>query len=108
MRHSVTTLTYLSRKALDNILYALSAPRAGSLSSLVTTLARVPFPTLEPKGWLPLYNMVTFRPDISYATAQRKAARQAFIVTSLNYAVISLLGAAGISLLYSTLCEARS
>jgi kynurenine 3-monooxygenase len=108
MRHSVTTLTYLSRKALDNILYALSAPRALSLSSVVTMLGRVPFATPEPRGWLPLYNMVTFRPDISYATAQRKAARQAFVVTSLNYAVISLLGVTGMSLLYSTLREARS
>lgn len=108
MRHSVTTLAYLSRKALDNILYAISAPRAVSLPSLVPALAHVPFSTLEPKGWLPLYNMVTFRPDISYATAQRKAARQAFVVTSLNYALISLLGVAGMSLVYSILSEARS
>ncbi|KAF9453224.1 FAD/NAD(P)-binding domain-containing protein [Macrolepiota fuliginosa MF-IS2] len=103
MRHSVTTLGYLLRKALDNILYTISAPRPVSLPSLALLLARVPFTTVEPTGWLPLYTMVTFRPDISYATARRKAARQAYILTGLHYAGVSLLGVAATSLVYSIL-----
>jgi len=46
-------------------------------------LSRIAFPTADPSGWLPLYTMVTFRPDISYATAKRKAARQATILTAI-------------------------
>lgn len=103
MRHSVTTLTYLFRKTLDNILYTISAPRPVSLPSLVPLLSRMPFTTVEPEGWLPLYTMVTFRPDISYASARRKAGRQASILTGLHYAGLSLLGMAGTSLAYSIL-----
>lgn len=54
-------------------------------------LSRIAFPTANPRGWLPLYTMVTFRPDISYATARRKAARQDIIlitIASLGTAVV--------------------
>lgn len=102
MRHSVTTLTYLCRKAIDNVLYSISSPRPISLPSLVPLLSRMPFTTMDPRGWLPLYTMVTFRPDISYATARRKAARQASILTGLQYTGVVLLGAAGTLFIYST------
>ncbi|KAJ3561899.1 hypothetical protein NP233_g9909 [Leucocoprinus birnbaumii] len=103
MRHSVTTLAYLFRKTLDNILYKFSSPRPISLPSLVPLLSSTPFTTVDPRGWLPLYTMVTFRPDISYATARRTAARQASILTSLQYSGILLFGAAGASLIFSIL-----
>lgn len=103
MRHSVTTLSYIFRKTVDRILYSISAPQLVSLPSLVPLLRRAPFATMEPKGWLPLYTMVTFRPDISYATAKRKAGRQAAILTGLQYASVSLLAAVGSSLVYSLL-----
>jgi kynurenine 3-monooxygenase len=103
MRHSVTTLAYLFRKALDDILYSITTPRPALLPSFVPLLSRVPFITTEPQGWLPLYTMVTFRPDVSYATARRKAARQASILTSLQYAGVVFLGVAGTSLVYSIL-----
>lgn len=103
MRHSVTTLSYIFRKAVDRILYSVSAPQPVSLPSLVPLLCRAPFATVEPEGWLPLYTMVTFRPDISYATAKSKAARQAGILTGLQYASVSLLAAVGSSLVYSLL-----
>ncbi|KAH8833837.1 FAD/NAD-binding domain-containing protein [Flagelloscypha sp. PMI_526] len=48
-----------------------------------------------PSAWLPLYTMVTFRPDISYATAKRRAHRQSTILTVLawtNIAVLLTLG----------------
>ncbi|TFY57277.1 hypothetical protein EVJ58_g7118 [Rhodofomes roseus] len=75
MRHSVVTPAYLIRHALDNILYSLTA-RAVTFSALIPSLSREPFPSKSPAGWLPLYTMVTFRPDISYSTARRKVAHQ--------------------------------
>ena len=80
MRHSVTTPVYLLRKALDNLLYYLNPRRNVPLASLLPVLSRVTFPPGEPRGWVPLYTMVTFRPDISYATATRVATRQTHIM----------------------------
>ena len=102
MRHSVTLLSYLFRKTLDNLLYALTAPGMISLASLIPTLAIVSYPSGKPKGWLPLYTMVTFRPDINYATVKKKAARQSAILTGLSWIGISVLGAAGAWLVWST------
>ncbi|KAI0065451.1 FAD/NAD(P)-binding domain-containing protein, partial [Artomyces pyxidatus] len=76
MRHSVTTPAYVLRRAVDKLLFSVSMPKAVTLASLGPLLARVAFPSARPRGWLPLYTMVTFRPDISYATAKRKAAEQ--------------------------------
>ena len=63
----------------------------------------MPFRMMDPGGWLPLYTMVTFRPDVSYATARCKAEHQASILTRLQYAGGVLLGAAGTSFLFSFL-----
>lgn len=84
MRHDVTTWSFLFRKALDNLLYGFS----GSVgrSALDPTLSQDMFSTKKPSGWLPLYTMVTFRPDIGYATAKRKAERQATVVTASGVA----------------------
>lgn len=75
MRHSVTTPTYLFRKALDNVLFSLTSQQI-TPDSFKPELIHDLFPTRWPTGWLPLYTMVTFRPDISYATVKRKARRQ--------------------------------
>ncbi|OAX43541.1 FAD/NAD(P)-binding domain-containing protein [Rhizopogon vinicolor AM-OR11-026] len=83
MRHSVTTPFYIFRKALEDFLFSLTCPRPTSVSSMAEPLSHIAFPTVNPRGWLPLYTMVTFRPDISYATARRKAARQAIILTTI-------------------------
>ncbi|KIJ68991.1 hypothetical protein HYDPIDRAFT_81183 [Hydnomerulius pinastri MD-312] len=94
MRHSVTTPIYLFKKALDNMLYAISSNKT-SLASITQSLARVPFPTPKPSGWLPLYTMVTFRPDISYATARKKAVKQSdllFMAGRLGTVMISATG----------------
>ncbi|THH15153.1 hypothetical protein EW146_g5276 [Bondarzewia mesenterica] len=72
MRHLVTTPTYLMRKTLDNILFSLNSRQHITLASIGPLLSRVPFPSRNPSGWIPLYTMVTFRPDISYATAKKK------------------------------------
>jgi len=84
MRHSVTTPAYIFKKAIDDILFSLSSRQYTSLASVGPLLSQVPFPSQEPSGWLPLYTMVTFRPDISYATAKRKAARQSHILSVLG------------------------
>jgi kynurenine 3-monooxygenase len=110
MRHSVTTLTYTVRKVVDNLLYSLTSRKMVELASLRPTLSRVPYPVGEPKGWLPLYTMITFRPDISYATAKRKAERQARILDGLGWAGATLIGVAGVwaaSLLRQTLTQRR-
>lgn len=87
MRHSVTTPAYIMKKALDHLLFSLTA-RGPTLGD---SLSRITFPTVNPRGWLPLYTMVTFRPDIGYATARRKAAKQDIIL-----ATIARLGTVGV------------
>ncbi|THH33877.1 hypothetical protein EUX98_g231 [Antrodiella citrinella] len=95
MRHSVTTPAYLFRKALDNSLASLFSPPT---ESYTTTGSAAPFPTSSPSGWLPLYTMVTFRPDISYATAKRKARRQGEILSYAGWATaVVTLGATAVA-----------
>ena len=74
MRHSVATLSYRFRKTLDNVLYSLNRSHV-TAKDVVASLARVPFSNAA-HGWLPLYTMVTFRPDVSYSAVRRKAERQ--------------------------------
>ncbi|TFK42673.1 FAD/NAD(P)-binding domain-containing protein [Crucibulum laeve] len=95
MRHSVITMPYLVKKTLDNVLYSLSSKTVVSLGALAPILSRSLYSPVEPSGWLPLYTMVTFRPDISYAAVQKKAARQGRILTRLCGVGGTLLGALG-------------
>ncbi|KAE9399294.1 FAD/NAD-P-binding domain-containing protein [Gymnopus androsaceus JB14] len=101
MRHLVTTPIYLARKALDNLLYRLSSPRYKSLSSLSTLLSNELYAEDEPRGWLPLYTLVTFRPDISYDTVRRAVARQSAILTGVGCIGAALLGVAGVWVSYT-------
>ncbi|KAI0647166.1 FAD/NAD-P-binding domain-containing protein [Trametes meyenii] len=78
MRHSVTTLAYRFRKALDNILYSLNRKHV-TAAEVTPVLSDNTFVN-APSGWLPLYTMVTFRPDISYLTVRRKFQRQTDIL----------------------------
>jgi len=97
MRHSVTTPTYLFKKALDNLLYAISSwrnPLQDPITRAVTS--GDPFPTRWPTGWIPLYTMVTFRPDISYATAKRKSADQTETLTVAGRIGTVLIGVMGL------------
>lgn len=95
MRHSVTTPIYLFKKALDKLLYSISSSK-DSLTLATRSLASVPFPSLSPTGWLPLYTMVTFRPDISYATARKKAARQSAILSFVGRLGTVVVGGTGV------------
>lgn len=94
MRHSVTTPAFIFKKALDNVLYSLTSRQVVSPTSLGPTLSHVAFPG-KPTGWLPLYNMVTFRPDIGYAMAKSKAAYQSRILSALGWIGTVALGATG-------------
>ncbi|TBU50901.1 FAD/NAD(P)-binding domain-containing protein [Dichomitus squalens] len=78
MRHSVTTLGYRFRKALDNLLYSLNWKHVTAKDVVEPLLTKTFLP--NPGGWLPLYTMVTFRPDISYSTARRKFQRQSHVL----------------------------
>lgn len=94
MRHSVTTPIYLFKKALDNLLYTITS-RKDSLALVTRSLASIPFPSPIPTGWLPLYTMITFRPDISYATARKKAAKQSAVLSFVGRLGTVVLGGAG-------------
>jgi kynurenine 3-monooxygenase len=56
------------------------APAPGGALSYTAPSDEEPFAVGRLSGWLPLYTMVTFRPDIGYATAQKRAARQARVL----------------------------
>lgn len=102
MRHLVTTPVYLARKALDNLLYRLSSPRYIPLSSLSALLSNELYAEDEPRGWLPLYTLVTFRADISYDAVRRAVARQSTILTGLGcVGAATLLGVAGVWMSYT-------
>jgi len=77
MRHDVATWSFLLRKAVDNLLYGLWGEKAANVARIG--------PFTSPRGWLPLYTMVTFRPDIGYATAKRRAKRQTMIISGIGW-----------------------
>ena len=91
MRHDVTTSSFRLRKKIDNILYELSGKQPETLTSLAHRFQTAVYPSHQPRGWMPLYTMVTFRPDIGYATAKSKAERQTSILNALGYGA-GLLG----------------
>lgn len=96
MRHSVTTPGYRFRKALDNLLYSLNRTHV-TAKDVVQPLFKTTFLT-NPRGWLPLYTMVTFRPDISYSTARRKFQQQSRILEIAAWASTGMVvGAACIT-----------
>jgi len=64
-------------------------------------LSSLPYPPDEAKGWLPLYTMVTFRPDINYATVKKRAVRQTTILTGLSWIGVTVCGVAGAWLLWA-------
>jgi len=92
MRHSVTTPAYVVRKMFDDVLYSLCSTKHMSVATLGPLLSRIPFSAHEPSGWIPLYTMVTFRPDISYAMAKKKAQRQSRVVTSIGWVGTAFFG----------------
>ena len=84
MRHSVTTPAHKLKRMVDNLLFALTCRTPVTLTSLGAFPSGVTFPTGRPRGWVPLYTMVTFRPDISYSNAKRKAAEQGRVMSKVG------------------------
>ena len=83
-------------------LYFLTAPGASLVRpeelNARAAAQQEPFPAAHPAGWLPLYTMVTFRPDISYATVRRKARRQGDILGYATWAAAAVtVGTLGIT-----------
>ena len=95
MRHDVTTLSFRLRKKIDSILYRLGGKQPETLASLGPRFHKAVYPSGQPRGWMPLYTMVTFRPDIGYATAKSKAERQTRILNGLGFGA-GLLGVASL------------
>lgn len=73
MRSKVTNPLYKLRKGLDALLNTLLRPAAVVSPEI---LRREPFPTAASSGWMSLYQLVTFRPDISYADAEEVSRRR--------------------------------
>lgn len=84
MRHSVTTPAHKLKRMMDNLLFSLTCRTPVTLTDLGAFPPGVTFPAGRPRGWLPLYTMVTFRPDISYADAKRKAAEQTRVMNKVG------------------------
>ncbi|KAG8954726.1 kynurenine 3-monooxygenase, mitochondrial precursor [Tulasnella sp. 424] len=93
MRHDVTTPLYRILKAIDTLLASVTA--SVPFNSLAPVLARVSYPRIPARGWIPLYTMVTFRPDISYGAARERAAWQSRVLRTTGWTTLSLASAIG-------------
>ena len=98
IRHSVTTPAHKLRRVVDNLLFSLTSRTPITLASLGAFAAGVTFPSGTPRGWLPLYTMVVFRPDISYSAAKRKAAEQNRVISNVGIVGSALLGIASVGM----------
>jgi kynurenine 3-monooxygenase len=94
MRHSVTTPLYRLRKLVDGVLS--KGTKFVPFKTLASQLKATTF-NRAPHGWLALYTMVTFRPDISYAEVRRKAERQNRILDSVVWSGLLASGFASVA-----------
>lgn len=97
----MTTLSFRLRKKIDNLLYELGGKRPETVASLGERFHKDVYPSAQPKGWMPLYTMVTFRPDVGYAAAKRKAEGQTRILNGLGrmLGVVSVVGGCALAIL---------
>lgn len=99
----MTTLSYRLRKKIDNLLYKMSGKRPETVASLGPRFHKAVYPSPQVNGWMPLYTMVTFRPEIGYAAAKSKAERQVRILNAVGYGTVFLgvvSAVAGCTLVY--------
>lgn len=92
MRHAVTTPMYRLRKTLDGLLsrWTPFLPFQSFFPYLSSNTFK---PT--PNGWLALYTMVTFRPDIRYSEVRRKAKRQDYLLSMFAWSGIATTAGVG-------------
>ena len=81
----MTTLSFRLRKKIDNLLYKFGGKQPETFGSLGARFHEEVYPSTQVKGWMPLYTMVTFRPDIGYAAAKSKAERQARVLNAVGF-----------------------
>jgi kynurenine 3-monooxygenase len=107
MRHSVATPAYKFSKGIDNVLSWLTTPRRSAAAWYgdlkLSQQEGEPFRLGEPRGWLPLYTMVTFRPDVRYAVAKKKALRQGRTLKWSAWLGTTILGLASVGITFLTL-----
>ncbi|KAJ7359818.1 FAD/NAD-binding domain-containing protein [Mycena albidolilacea] len=84
LRRGFATLSYMIKKHIDNVLYALSAQKNANLT--FSDLKENIYGPL-PSGWIPLYTMVSFRPDVGYCAARKKAASQERLIERVGMAL---------------------
>jgi kynurenine 3-monooxygenase len=90
-RHpSLVAICQLALQNYDEMASKVTSPLFLLRKRIDAVLAR-----LMPGRWLPLYTMVTFKDDVSYAEARRREAKQARIVEGLGFSMAALtVGAA--------------
>jgi kynurenine 3-monooxygenase len=98
MRHDVTTASFRLRKMLDGLLYEFGGHLPETVASLLPRFRDEVYPS-SGRGWMPLYTMVTFRPDIGYAAAKSKAERQTRILNTVGLCA-GFFGVASLALAY--------
>ncbi|KAJ6601339.1 FAD/NAD-P-binding domain-containing protein [Mycena vulgaris] len=92
LRHTVATWSYAIKGFIDNILYAISAKGIAIDKDILTHAIYGP---KSPSGWIPwipLYTMVSFRPDISYSAAKRKAESQERLIERVGMGIGMVIG----------------
>jgi kynurenine 3-monooxygenase len=92
LRRDCTTPSFYIRRAIDHALATVMAPRS-TASAAAQVDAVSAYAAAQPKGWLPLYEMVTFSPWLRYSSARERAAKQARVVHAVELA----LGAGALS-----------
>jgi kynurenine 3-monooxygenase len=92
MRHSVITPLYRLRKMVDGVLS--KGTKFVPFNLLASQLKATTFKP-APSGWLALYTMVTFRPDIGYAEVRRKAEWQNRILDRVVWGGVFMSGLVG-------------
>jgi len=89
MRHSVTTVSYLMEKWIDDLLSRFT-PHAPTTDMMNSVLRGGLFPAAWAMGWLPLYTMVTFRSDMAYSTVLKQHRIQRSLLRGLQGAIMGI------------------
>lgn len=93
MKSRVLSSLHALRRQVDALLSSLFPPP--SSAQILASLAEqptTPFPAGKVARWTSLYHLVTFRPDVGYAEAERREEWQKWVVERLAGGVVAGLG----------------
>jgi kynurenine 3-monooxygenase len=78
----------------------VDSPPSSNLNPNITTAPpTTAFTGTNPRGWLPLYTMVTFRADIPYSIAKRRAEKQGNVLELVGWSIVVVgLGTLGLGM----------